>query len=187
VVLPSRGTLEIIFAVGWAISVGIWSRLEDPCMSQVRDLGQQRQVVATEAGGIFPLVAILVEPGQRYVVMQAVLWLICPDGSTNASHTDFVNRSVRSVLCHVVFSFVVVKQSLRNCSDISQLTLSTIAPASSILFAFSQLVPVEVLAVRSPGVTLQRTPCWFTQVQTGRSNNSGSNRWLRNPFQQLQP
>ena len=85
--------------------------LEDPTVRQVGDLGDQRQVISTEAGRVLPLFAVLVEPGQRHVVADAAFGLVLPDRRPHAAQADLVDRplfglglTIRSCSCHETIS-----------------------------------------------------------------------------------
>src|SRR5688572_18778978 len=58
-----RHVLTAAFAAPGAVG-SLLGSLEDPRVSLVGDLGQERQVVAAETGRILPVVAVLVEPGE---------------------------------------------------------------------------------------------------------------------------
>ena len=63
----------------------------DPGMGLIDHFGHQRQVIPTEAGGILPLVAVLVEPTDGDVVPRSVLGFVLPDRGTDATEADLVD------------------------------------------------------------------------------------------------
>src|SRR5205807_1368 len=74
--------------------------LEDPGVGLIDHLGQDEQVVTTEAVGRFPLVAILVDAGDGDVEPGAVLGPVLPDGGLHGTDTDFMNWLYGILLRH---------------------------------------------------------------------------------------
>src|SRR5262245_9819997 len=96
---PAR--LEVrFFAIAVAIAAVLLFEFlfEDPGVDLVADLGHQWQVIPTEARGILPLVAILVEPADRHVVERAGVGLVLPDRGADAAQPNLVNRTVLGFL-----------------------------------------------------------------------------------------
>src|SRR5438046_2965100 len=61
-----------------------------PCL--IRNGGQQRKLVSTEAVTPFPLVSIAVQPRDRDVVENAVVCSVLPDRRFHSGKPDLVNR-----------------------------------------------------------------------------------------------
>ncbi len=68
-----------------------WACVKIQVCAMSATLRQERQIVSTEAGGVFPLVTILVEPGEGDVVPGAVLGVVLPDGGLDAAQTHFMD------------------------------------------------------------------------------------------------
>jgi hypothetical protein len=66
--------------------------LEDPGMSLIDDLRQQRQIVSTETLGVLPLVSVFVESRHGHIVTRSHTCLVLPDGDLYGPHSELVNR-----------------------------------------------------------------------------------------------
>ena len=56
----------------------------------------QRQVISPKRCGILPLIAVLVQSGERNVVVGTIAGVISPDGRLDTPETDFANRLLRT-------------------------------------------------------------------------------------------
>ena len=97
----SRRLVTIFTALVTVLTVAVPIRtfrslLEDPCVSLVADFRHEWQIVAAEARRILPFVAVLVEPSNGHVVAWTVLRFVLPNGSTDATEANLVNRMLGS-------------------------------------------------------------------------------------------
>ena len=65
----------------------------DPRVSQITDLGHQWQVVASKACRVFPVVSVFVQARDGHIVTHSGFCLVWPDGGSNASHANFMDRT----------------------------------------------------------------------------------------------
>src|SRR5262245_24862350 len=70
--------------------------LVNPGMGEVSNLGDDKQIIATEAIRLFPAVVRFVDAVEGNVIARSVFRVVPPDRSLNPPQTNFVNRS----LCH---------------------------------------------------------------------------------------
>src|SRR5262245_1461265 len=88
--------MEVLALVRFAIA--FVPLLIDPRVGHVSDFGDEREFLASEAGGRLPFIAIFVEARDGHVVTCAVVRFICPDGGLDAAHPDFVNGFLLRVI-----------------------------------------------------------------------------------------
>lgn len=97
---------RVVTSVGVVVSAGC--RVKDPRVGLVEDLADKRQVIAAETLGVFPLIAVLVEPAHGDIVARTVLGFVVPDRGTDSSHSNFVNGtgfSLGTLGHHFTFGF----------------------------------------------------------------------------------
>lgn len=88
-------TTGVALTIHVVVVLLLWfAGLEDPGVAEIGDLGQKRQVVATETGRVFPRIAVLVETSEGRVVEYSVLGLASPNGGLDAPHADLLDRTV---------------------------------------------------------------------------------------------
>lgn len=79
--------------------------LKEPAVTEIRDLHDERKVVFAKAVRPCPVVPLIfVDPGKRDVEPDlAVRSFVLPDGPTNPSHADLMNRTIAG--CGLISGF----------------------------------------------------------------------------------
>ena len=102
-----------------------FSLLKNPSVATVENFGDKRQVVSSEAGGIPPVVAILINSRHRHIVPGSIGGVILPNGGTDAAQTNFL-RGLGFWL-----PMILAFQKENECSSQSEVELSVSVGTSS--------------------------------------------------------
>ena len=94
----------VVLLRGAVLLLGLF---DDPGVSHVGDFCHQKQIVASEARGILPVLPFrLVKSGQGDIVPNPAIRLVGPNRGLNARNADFVNGLGLFCLRHNNLSFI---------------------------------------------------------------------------------